>query len=486
MFIFFSNLFLFLMIITNVVLEPAISSQYKLISDSQFLIKEDLIKNKKNKIVTVYSKGVGKTLSDAKDDAAINAISKVVGTYIDSNQSIKKIFTINDSKKSFREISKKYFTFNKGNIYYFEVNKTKKINNIYYIDAIVEVSKELIEEYVDDYKLKESIIDSEINTISKSRKKYIKQRNDLLFNLFERKNLIDYQYIQHGKGQILENFSFFDYCVETIKDKKRIRYCDIFSKSFDINDYCFFECIHSDRKTVFIESEKYKTIKQFKTPYNILVLPFKISMRNDYIDIYKNLFVEISTKSLSLEYNKQSLIDISQKTNEFINKNKSRKKSIDRLIIFNKNNESTLTNYYIQTSPMNLDIYEKLFSKIYYEQPVIIMKIFDKFKNIKNSLFFYSSKEVNSSSGLCAKNIIDKINSEESCNKFYLKDAKIISVLNDLPISDTKEISLVNNIKNDNFQLKPMVVNTENNFLLFLNLNKFELEKDDSISLEFQ
>ena len=224
----------------------------------------------------------------------------------------------------------------------------------------------------------------------------------------------------------------------------------------------------------------------FKTPYNILVLPFKISMRNDYIDIYKNLFVEISTKSLSLEYNKQSLIDISQKTNEFINKNKSRKKSIDRLIIFNKNNESTLTNYYIQTSPMNLDIYEKLFSKIYYEQPVIIMKIFDKFKNIKNSLFFYSSKEVNSSSGLCAKNIIEKINSEESCNQYYVRDAKIISVLNDLPISDTKEISLVNNIKNDNFQLKPMVVNTENNFLLFLNLNKFELEKDDSISLELQ
>ena len=58
--------------------------------------------------------------------------------------------------------------------------------------------------------------------------------------------------------------------------------------------------------------------------------------------------------------------------------------------------------------------------------------------------------------------------------------------MNDLPIADTKEISLLNSVKNEYFKLSPLVVNSEKNFLLFLNLDKFDLEKDDSITLEFQ
>ena len=101
-------------------------------------------------------------------------------------------------------------------------------------------------------------------------------------------------------------------------------------------------------------------------------------------------------------------------------------------------------------------------------------------------VIFYSTGRVNSSYGLCSVNSLNYQNKYSICNEFEVKEAKIISVLNDLPIANTKEISLLNSVKNEYFKLSPLVVNTEKNFLLFLNLDKFDLEKDDSITLEFQ
>ena len=65
------------------------SSQNSIVDNSNFLIEEDLIIKKNQNIIKVNSRGIGKTLKEAKDDAAINAISKVVGTYFDGKQIIK-------------------------------------------------------------------------------------------------------------------------------------------------------------------------------------------------------------------------------------------------------------------------------------------------------------------------------------------------------------------------------------------------------------
>ena len=73
-----------------------------------------------------------------------------------------------------------------------------------------------------------------------------------------------------------------------------------------------------------------------------------------------------------------------------------------------------------------------------------------------------------------------------NCVSNNINEAKIISFLNDLPISKGDELSLINNVKNEYFRYSPIVVSSEKNYLLLLNLTKFQLDKDDSISLEFE
>ena len=67
---------------------PLLSEEIKTTKDSEYIINEDIF-NKSNKKVKVKSKGFGKSLKDAKEDAVINAISEVVGTFFDSNSTIK-------------------------------------------------------------------------------------------------------------------------------------------------------------------------------------------------------------------------------------------------------------------------------------------------------------------------------------------------------------------------------------------------------------
>ena len=174
----FSRVLLFIFLFFGFGYNSARAGQNDIVSNSNFVIKDDFIKKRNQNIIKVNSIGIGKTLKEAKDDAAINAISKVVETYFDEKKIIKRINTLNNNnKKAYREISKNYFTFNRGNIYYFEVTNTKNINDLIYIDAIVEVSKERIEEYIDEYTLNESIIGLEIDTIRQSRDNYINQRS---------------------------------------------------------------------------------------------------------------------------------------------------------------------------------------------------------------------------------------------------------------------------------------------------------------------
>ena len=476
----------FLFIIFGLASNVVIASQNTLANNSEFVIDEELLNRKKLNIVKVSAKGVGNTLQEAKDDAAVNAITKVVGSYFDTSQTIKRTKIYNKKiTQKFKEISKEYFIYNRGNIYNFEVSNVEKKGEIFYIDAVVEVSRQNIENYVEEYTSDESIIGLEINTIRESRVQNIQQRNKLLKNLFERKNNISYQYITHGKGQLLENFSFIEFCQESLKDRQN--YCDIFLDNFNLDKYCFFECIYSDKKTIINELDKFKTVKEFKKPYNILVLPFKISMREDYQEIYNNLFSEMSFNEKNIKYSNKNLIEFSNITNNFINESVENPKDRgDRLIILNHNQDSYLTNFYIRKTSQNQNLYSNLFTEIIYKEPTLILTIKDKFKNTKYLISFSSASTLNSSVGICGTNKKELYRIQVDCNKFEVKDAKIISVLNDLPISNTNEISIVNAIRNDYFIHNPLVVNTENNLLLLLNLYKFNLEKDDSISLQFE
>jgi len=461
---------------------PLIAEEIKTTNNSEYIIKEDIF-NKSNKKVKVKSKGIGKSLKEAKEDAAINAISKVVGTFFDSNSKIKLKKTSHGKRTNkLKEISKEYFTYNRGNIYNFEIIKIENKDNIYYVEALVDVINENIQDYIEEFTAGESIVDLEVLTIKGSRDKNKKQINTLLANLLERKNDLDYQYISHGKGQLLENFSFLSYCENSLNHNKG--FCEIYTENFNLDKDCFLECVYSDRRSVANEIEKYRVIKNLRNPHNIFVLPFKVSIRDDYKKIYKNLFYEISKDTKIIKYSDKNLFEVSKNTIDFLENNFKDKD--DRLIIFNEINESELTNFYIEKNVKNSDLYIKLFSDIDYEDPRLVLLIKDKFNNIKKTIIFNSSIAVNTSIGLCGVNSLLDEFLIPKCVSNYINEAKIISLLNDLPISKSDELSLVNSVRNDYFKYSPIVVNTEKNFLLLLNLSKFELDKDDSIVLEFQ
>ena len=482
------NLNLFRLFIPLIILifvdifNPLLSEDFQKERELEYIIEEDIF-NRKNTKISVKSNGIGKSLKEAKEDAVINAISKVVGTYFDSNSKIKlkKVFDEEKTNK-FKEISKEYFTYNRGNIYSFEVIKIENINEIYYIQALVDVITENIEDYIEEFTAGESIIDVEINTIKDSIDKYKKQRTNLLSNLLERKNDLEYQYISHGKGQLLESFSFLIYCQNTLKDNKD--FCEIFKENFDLDKDCFLECIYSDRESIINEMEKYRTLKNVRNPHNILVLPFKISMRDDYKKIYNNLFEEISLAKKTIKYSDKNLIQISKNTIDFLDNNFKDKK--DRLLIFNNLKEGELTNFYIENNIKNIDLYNQFFSAIDYQDPRLVLLIKDKFKNIKKTIFFDSSTSVNTSLGICGVNKLLDNFLVSDCEPSDINEAKIISLLNDLPISRTDELSLINSINSGYFNYSPLVVSSEKHFLLLLNLSKFELNKDDSISLQLR
>ena len=52
------------------------------------------------------------------------------------------------------------------------------------------------------------------------------------------------------------------------------------------------------------------------------------------------------------------------------------------------------------------------------------------------------------------------------------------------PISKTTDFSLLNNTYHQSLKLAPIVISSEENFVLILNINEFNVSKEDTISLK--
>ena len=122
----------------------------------QTIYSKDNLQNQKSrtkeiksnkKIISSKNIGIGKTIQEAKLDAAVNAVTAVVGTYLD----IKKEITINSFADNIeiqriRNISQNYLEFNRGNILSIDVLSVEQKNNLYYVKALVRVIEENIKD----------------------------------------------------------------------------------------------------------------------------------------------------------------------------------------------------------------------------------------------------------------------------------------------------------------------------------------------------
>ena len=138
-----SSLFIF-----SSIFSPIHSFEREKLEVPLFTTKESLISTRGN-AKTVITTGYGKTINEASQNAAENALKQVVGSFIDSETLIKKQKEIsNGIIKLSKTINKDIQDYSQGSIQYFEILKIKENNGIVSVEARVEVLEGEFSNYI--------------------------------------------------------------------------------------------------------------------------------------------------------------------------------------------------------------------------------------------------------------------------------------------------------------------------------------------------
>ena len=441
------------------------------------------------KIISSKNIGIGKTIQEAKLDAALNAITSVVGTYLE----IKKQITINSFSdnieiQKIRNISQNYLEFNRGNILSIDVLSVDQKNNLYYVNALVRVIEENIKDYVDEFSLENRKINLDIKTIRDTNTKLNNNISLLMEDLFQRKNSKNSKYLKLGKESFLGTFNYQRYCEENLKNAKS--FCEIFKQDFNLKDFCWLECEISDIEMIKKEIQTYNVINNLKNKKDLIIIPFKIIFRNDYKEIYDDVFASISLDRKIFENKNINLLNLNNNIYNFVEVNNLKSKSQGkRLIIFNDINDQDIKSYFITNSKERNNYYPALFSKINFKTPNLFIEIKDKFGKSRTKALILKPHSKFANKYSCEKKLIylfnQNSNNKSICDNQQVKYLKVFPTLNYLPISKTKDFSLLNNTYYESLKLAPIVINSEENFVLILNINEFNINKEDTISLKF-
>ena len=452
---------------------------------NQILITQNKeVSNIKKKIITSKNIGIGKTIKEAKIDAALNAITNVVGTYLD----IKKEININSSVDNFsvnrvKNISQNYLEFNRGNVRSIEVISISQKKNLYYVEAIVKVSEENIKDYLDEFSFNNRKIDLDISTIRETNIIQNKKLSSLLDDLLYRKNSTNYKYLKLGKESFLNNFNYQEYCKKNLIYS--IDYCKVLNDDFNINDFCWLECEVSDLTMIKKEIEFLKLINNLNNKKDLIIIPFKIIFRKDYIEIYNNIFNSMSFDKKNFE--NDNLLVLNKNIYNFIDENNSSlNSSNERLILFNDIKNNKMKSYYFKNKEKQNNINQNLFKVINYNSPSLLLEIKDEFGKSKiKTIIFKPHSSFNKNN--CEDKLIYLLNrnSDIKCENENIQFLKIFPTLNHFPLNKIVDFSLLNNIDYQSQKLKPIVINSEENFVLILNTKKFEINKNDTIAINF-
>ena len=124
---------------------------------------------------------MGTTLEDASKNAAVNALTNVVGTFIDSQTLISKKTKISgEILKTAQSLSKDIKSYSQGSISYFELLEAEEINGIYRVTARVDVRVEDFKNYIKKYALGEQSIDVGLFANMATDKDQLEEKYNLL------------------------------------------------------------------------------------------------------------------------------------------------------------------------------------------------------------------------------------------------------------------------------------------------------------------
>ena len=162
-------------------------------------------------IKTVTSNGFGTTLESAAQNAAENALTQVVGSFIDAETQIKKQKEIRDGVISKTKIIKKDVRdYSQGSIKYFEILNIQQNGSIFNVTARVDVRIDDFKAYIKELAKIETQIDNNLFSIVSTEKSNEKNKFELYkktLSSIKTGEVLEIK--QVGKQEILEDITAF-------------------------------------------------------------------------------------------------------------------------------------------------------------------------------------------------------------------------------------------------------------------------------------
>ena len=135
---------------------PIFSYELKSLIFPEINFKNELIASNNN-VKTVITKGFGSTVDEASQNALKNALTTVVGTFIDAETRLEERTTIVDGIISeSNNLQENINNYSQGSIKFFEILKTEEKNGIFIVEAKVEVLKKEFSRFIKKFAFAES------------------------------------------------------------------------------------------------------------------------------------------------------------------------------------------------------------------------------------------------------------------------------------------------------------------------------------------
>ena len=163
------------------VLLPLNSYELKSFKFSGINLSNRLIASNNN-VKTVITKGYGSTLDEASQNALKNALTTVVGTFIDAETKLEESTTIvNGILSESNNFTENINNYSQGSIRYFEILKTEERNGIFIVEAKVEVLKKEFSRFIKKFAFAESSFPgAEISTVIEANLNNKKSKAELI------------------------------------------------------------------------------------------------------------------------------------------------------------------------------------------------------------------------------------------------------------------------------------------------------------------
>ena len=277
--------YLFLLFFTSLPKQARSFQKNNLDNKSNYLISNVPVEEKL--IKTITANGFGTSIESAARNAASNALTQIVGSFIDSETIIKEKTTINNGILEQSNIIKEEISdYSQGSIKYFEILNIEKNDSIYNVTARVDVRVDDFKKYIK--KVANNI--SRISTTELFAEMGTKKNNlDNKYKLFKKifPPLMNFEVIEstHGQMQTLESFITSAECKKTSIYNLNPGWCTINKSNF--SDY--------------LNTEK------------SVILPFSIKLNQNYIDNTLDILENISDQKFISTFAYYTQNPVSQK-----------------------------------------------------------------------------------------------------------------------------------------------------------------------------